>query len=185
MSKSKNVRLSTNRLELIAITLDHVCAELESPECLAALLNVLVEPERRPGEYDRDAQEFFRDPPGEGGTSVVGGWYGWYTVRRAHFCSPPVYIGAGGYFGPPGASGVVEIGFSIKPAWQSHGYATELAGMLIDNAFKDIRVEKIIAHASPMNIASRRVLEKSGFDYVCENEESGDDLYTISRNISA
>jgi [ribosomal protein S5]-alanine N-acetyltransferase len=185
MEKTKSVRLSSNRLEFVATTLDHIYAGLESPECLAALLNALMEPEWPPGEHDRGARELFQDCPKESGTSIVGGWYGWYTVRSASPFRPSVSIGAGGYFGPPGGNGVVEIGFSIIPEWQSLGYATELAGMLIENAFTDIRVQKIIAHASPMNFASCKVLEKCGLNYVCGNEESGNSLYSIIRNISA
>ncbi len=184
MNETVSVRLTTNRLELIAATLNHVCAELEAPESLAALLNAQVEPGWPPGEYDRNAQEFFRDQLKEGGLSVVG-WYGWYAVRRGSRSHPSVLIGAGGYFGPPGEDGVVEIGFSIMPTWQSYGYATELAEMLIRNAFTDIRVQKVIAHTTPMNLASCKVLEKCGFNYVRRNEESGNRLYEIIRNISA
>ncbi|HPX82616.1 MAG TPA: GNAT family N-acetyltransferase [Syntrophales bacterium] len=59
----------------------------------------------------------------------------------------------------------VEIGFSIMPAWQNFGYATELAELLIKNAFTDGRVLKVIAHTTPMNLASCKVLEKCGFNY--------------------
>ena len=181
MNEIKPATLITNRLELTAATLAHVCAELEAPERLAALLDAQVEPGWPPGEYDRDAQEFFRDRLKEGGMPVAG-WLGWYAVRRG---TPSVLIGAGGYFGPPGEDGVVEIGFSIMPAWQNSGYATELSGMLIKNAFTDIRVKKVIAHASPVNVASCKVLEKCGFNYICRDEESGNSLYVIIRNISA
>ena len=53
------VELFTNRLELIAATMGHVCAELEAPESLAALLHAWAEPGWPPGVYDRNAQEFF------------------------------------------------------------------------------------------------------------------------------
>ncbi len=184
MNQSISMRLSTNRLELIAATLDHVCAELESAERLASLLKAYVEPGWPPGEYDRDAQEFFRDRLKEGGAAVIG-WYGWYALRHGNADQAPVLVGAGGYFGPPSEEGVVEIGFSIMPAWQNNGYATELAEMLIKNAFTDGRVLKVIAHTTPTNLASRKVLEKCGFNYVCREEESGNNLYAIMRNINA
>lgn len=92
-------------------------------------------------------------------------------------------IGAGGYFGPPDEEGSVEIGFSIMPAWRNSGYATELTGMLIKNAFNDIRVRKVIAHTTSENPASRKVLEKSGFTCMGMDEESGCDLYEIHRDI--
>ncbi len=184
MNKSISMRLSTNRLELIAATLDHVCAELETAERLASLLKAHVEPGWPPGEYDRDAQLFFRDRLKEGGAAVIG-WYCWYALRHGSSCQVPILVGAGGYFGPPSEEGVVEIGFSIMPAWQNIGYATELSELLVKNAFTDGRVLKVIAHTTPMNLASCKVLEKCGFNYVCRDEESGNNLYAIMRNINA
>jgi len=178
------MRLSTNRLELIAATFDHVCSELESTERLASLLKAHVEPGWPPGEYDRDAQVFFRDRLKEGGAAAIG-WYCWYALRHGSPYEAPVLVGAGGYFGPPSEEGVVEIGFSIMPAWQNNGYATELAELLIKNAFTDGRVLKVIAHTTPMNLASCKVLEKCGFNYVRSDEESGYNLYAIMRNINA
>lgn len=178
------MRLSTNRIELVAATLDHVCAELESAERLASLLKAHVEHGWPPGEYDQDAQMFFRDRLKEGGVSVIG-WYGWYALRRGSPDRPPVLVGAGGYFGPPNDEGIVEIGFSIMPKWQGIGYATELAGLLIKNAFMDRRVQKVNAHAAPANLASCKVLKKCGLNYICNEEESGNNLYSILRNINA
>lgn len=178
------MKLSTNRLELVAATLDHVYAELETVERLALLLKAHVEPGWPPGEYDRDAQVFFRDRLKEGGTSVIG-WYCWYALRRGSPYQSPVLVGAGGYFGPPSEEGVVEIGFSILPRWQNLGYATELAELLIKNAFTDSRVQKVIAHATLMNLASCKVLQKCGFNYVCRDEESDNNLYAIIRNLNA
>ncbi len=175
------MRLSTNHLELVAATLDHVCAELESADRLASLLKTHVEPGWPPGEYDRDAQMFFRDRLKEGGASVIG-WYCWYALQRGSPYQPSVLVGAGGYFGPPSEDGIVEIGFSILPGWQNLGYATDLAGLLIENAFTDSRVKKVIAHTTQMNLPSCKVLEKCGFNYVCKEEESGNDLYAIMRN---
>lgn len=182
MNEPKTTRLSAKRLDLIAATLDLVCAELETTECLASLLQARVEPGWPPGEYDRGAQLFFRDRLQEGGAGVIG-WYSWYALRRGTEQQPPVLVGAGGYFGPPSEEGVVEIGFSILPAWQNLGYATELAEGLVRNAFADPRVQRVIAHAVPLNLASRRVLEKCGFRFVWLDEEPGNILYAIARNL--
>ena len=165
------MKLSTDHLDLIAATLDLVQAELESPEHLASQLCATVEPGWPPGEYDRGAQEFFRDHLMEGGAAVVG-WYGWYAVRRGTGDQLAVLVGAGGYLGPPDRDGGVEIGFSVMPSWQDRGYATELAGALVQNAFTDQRVQKVVAHTTAANPASRRVLEKRGFH---QSGQIGDD----------
>ena len=49
--------------------------------------------------------------------------------------SPPTLVGAGGYFGPPDADGTVEIGYSVLPEWQRHGYATQMTEALVNNVF--------------------------------------------------
>jgi len=181
---SNNIRiLYTNRLELIATTLEHIMAELESPQCLASMLNVCVEDGWPPGEYDRNAQEFFRDRLMEGGKDVVG-WYGWYAVRRGNKNEVPLIVGAGGYFGSPSDEGDVEIGFSVMPSCRGMGYATEIAGGLIRHAFTYDNIKRVIAHISPENISSRKVLEKCGFSYISRDEESGNDLFEILKNRS-
>jgi [ribosomal protein S5]-alanine N-acetyltransferase len=179
--KLKRVTLRTNRLELEAATFDHISAEMESSEHLARLLGTRVEPGWPPGEYDRDAQDFFGCRLREEGMSVVG-WYVWYAVRREEEDQPSMLVGAGGYFGPPNEKGEVEIGFSMMPSSQGHGYATEMANALVSNAFADIRVHRIIAHTPPDNLASVKVLTKSGFRCVHQDQESGNDLFEILRN---
>ena len=141
MKEGESVILQTHRLDLIAATFDLVCAELESPGHLGSLLSAQVDPGWPPGQYDRDAQEFFRDRLAAGGMTAVG-WYGWYAVRRGGYDGPSFLVGAGGYFGPPDASGTVEIGFSVLPSRRGMGYASEMAGALVANAFADTRGRK-------------------------------------------
>src|SRR5215831_11190333 len=50
------------------------------------------------------------------------------------------------------------------PFWGS-GYATEAARRLVDHAFRDLRCEVLTASARVSNPASRRVLEKCGFQW--------------------
>lgn len=169
MRSSKPLMLATARLDVVAATLDHVHAELDGCERLAALLHGDVEAGWPPGEYDRDAQEFFRDRLREGGPEVVG-WYTWYALRRGG-PQRAVLVGAAGFIGPPSEEGDAEIGFSIMPAWRGHGYATELVGALLTWALDDPRVRRIVAHTTPQNAASCRVLEKSGFHRAGHTEE--------------
>lgn len=163
MAESRIHQILTDRMELIAATLEYVGAELESLGRLASTLGAVVAADWPPGEYDRDAQLFFRDRLQAEGDAAIG-WYSWYAIRRGDGQSPSTLIGAAGYFGPPREESNVEIGFSILPAWRCHGYATEIAQALVENAFADRRVQRIVAHTTPDNQASCRVLEKAGFD---------------------
>ena len=164
------MKLSTQRLELVAATYEHIQAELESLEKLAALLDVEIEPGWPPGEYDRGAQEFFRDIL-EKADSDTASWYLWYAIRKTTPDQKSTLIGAGGYLGMPNENGEVEVGFSIVPSHRELGYATEMAQALVDRAFADRRVCKVLAHTTPQNSASRRVLAKAGFQVDNSSED--------------
>ena len=58
-----------------------------------------------------------------------------------------------------------EIGYWLGIAYWGHGYATEAARALIDHAFEDLGLERLEASARVSNPASRRVLEKCGFQW--------------------
>ncbi|GCE30599.1 hypothetical protein KDA_60830 [Dictyobacter alpinus] len=75
---------------------------------------------------------------------------------------PPVLIGAMGLKGGPDEAGTVDLGYNILPAYQNHGYATEMARALIAWAFERGDVQKVIADCLPDNQGSIRVLQKAG-----------------------
>ena len=58
-----------------------------------------------------------------------------------------------------------EIGYWIGVAHWGNGYATEAARAVIDHAFRDIGLKELLAGARVSNPASRRVLEKCGFQW--------------------
>ncbi len=147
---------------MIAATLEHIRVELESPEHLGILLDAQVSSAWPPGEYDRDAMEFFRARLEAGGREVEG-WYGWYAVRKDGAQGPRALVGAGGYFGPPDSEGVVEIGYSMLPEWRRMGYAGEIVQALLERAFRHAQVTKVVAHTTESNPASIGVLLRCGF----------------------
>ena len=61
-------------------------------------------------------------------------------------------------------------------------HATEMAKALVSNAFDNMKVRKIVACTTPHNIASVKVLAKSGFRWVCRDHESCIDLFEILRS---
>src|SRR5262245_55275775 len=58
-----------------------------------------------------------------------------------------------------------EIGYWLGVPYWGRGYATEAARAVIDHAFEDLRLDLLIAGARVSNPASRRVLEKCGFQW--------------------
>jgi [ribosomal protein S5]-alanine N-acetyltransferase len=129
---------------------------------LGVLLNADVPRDWPPGEYDRKAQEFFLGRM-EGAEASELRWYVWYAVLRVAAGGRGSLLGTGGYLGPPDQEGGVEIGYSVSRAWRGKGFAGEIVGGLIAQAFSDERVTRIIAHAARDNAASQRVLERAGF----------------------
>ena len=168
------MRIQTERLELVAATLAHIEADMESPEGLGRLLGANIPPSWPPGEYDRSAMEFFHARLSEGPEAV--GWYGWYAIYRPDGGDPTV-IGAAGYLGPPGPDGAVEIGYSIAPEYQARSFATELVQALKVRAFSTDGVVRVIAHTNATNAGSIKVLERCGFT-LC-GSGSGDEPDTV------
>jgi RimJ/RimL family protein N-acetyltransferase len=53
-----------------------------------------------------------------------------------------------------------EAGFIFNRKYQGKGYATESLTAVINHGFKNMNIHKIIAHCSPKNIRSWRLLER-------------------------
>ncbi len=58
-----------------------------------------------------------------------------------------------------------ELGYWLGVPFWGHGYATEAARAVIDHAFTEIGCEQLQSGARISNPASRRVLEKCGFQW--------------------
>jgi RimJ/RimL family protein N-acetyltransferase len=58
-----------------------------------------------------------------------------------------------------------ELGYWIGVPYWGRGYATEAARALIDHAFGELGCERLSGRARVSNPASRRVLEKCGFQW--------------------
>ncbi len=154
-------RLLTPRLELVACSAEHAAAELAEPNGLGTLLGVPLPDEWPPDEYDRAAVEFFHAQLAAGGDAAAG-WYTWYAMRRGAEGGREALVGTAGYVGPP-RDGRVEIGYSVLAAEQRRGYATEIVQALVARAFALPEVACVFAHTVDANVASIKVLEKSGF----------------------
>jgi RimJ/RimL family protein N-acetyltransferase len=60
---------------------------------------------------------------------------------------------------------IPEIGYWLGVSYWGHGYATEAVRAVIDHAFGDLGHEALQAGARISNPASRRLLEKCGFQW--------------------
>ncbi|MGZ8493659.1 MAG: GNAT family N-acetyltransferase [Gemmatirosa sp.] len=82
-------------------------------------------------------------------------------------------VGTCGYKGAPDADGCVEIAYFTFPTFEGRGWATAMAGALVDRAARQgARLAR--AHTLPEPSASTRVLQRSGFAHEGEVDDPED-----------
>ena len=78
------------------------------------------------------------------------------------------HVGCGGLQPYRIAERIFELGFHLRHAYWGRGLAEEAARAAIRYAFESLGLETLFAGHDPENAASRRVLEKLGFQYAGE-----------------
>jgi len=73
-------------------------------------------------------------------------------------------IGACG-FNPTKNDCEIELIYHFAQKYWGRGYATEAANECINNTRDNLKINKVIASIDPRNIASKKVLEKLGFEF--------------------
>ena len=86
------------------------------------------------------------------------GWGIWLVIDKGE----QTLIGDAGFQGAPDAGGTVEIGYSVLPAFRQRGYAFEAVQALVQWAFTQPDVRRIVAECLDDNTASIRILQKLG-----------------------
>jgi RimJ/RimL family protein N-acetyltransferase len=84
-----------------------------------------------------------------------------------------------------------ELGYRLRRSAWGKGYATEGSRALIHKGFAELGVRRVFAETMAVNLASRRVMEKSGLRYVrtfhedwsdpIAGAESGDVEYALTK----
>lgn len=94
--------------------------------------------------------------------------------------------------GPDDPPDEVELGYRLRRSAWGQGYATEGSRALIARGFTDFGVRRVYAETMAVNLASRRVMEKSGLHLIrtfhqdwpdhIEGEEQGDVEYALTHD---
>jgi [ribosomal protein S5]-alanine N-acetyltransferase len=145
--------IETENLQLIPCESSHLETILEDKKGLEPLLGVSV-PDSWPvfsGAMSYVYEKLRADP------SAVG----WWTYLFV-YAGDRVLAGEGGFKGPPGGSGEVEIGYALVPEYRGRGLATEAARGLVGWAFSHPEVAAVKAETLHDGHGSIRVLEKLG-----------------------
>ena len=106
---------------------------------------------------------------------ATGRFIGWFHLRPA----------------PDSPPGETELGYRLRRDAWGRGYATEVSRALVDKAFGELGMRRVIARAMAVNTDSWRVMEKAGLRRVkivykpwpdpLEGTEHGDVEYAIDR----
>jgi ribosomal-protein-alanine N-acetyltransferase len=162
------LQIRTSRLEMTAATCILAEAELMNRGLFSRLLGAAI-PQQWPPEPLTDALpyhlELVRQKP------EWTGWLGWYAVLAKGQDRP--LVGSIGFKGPAGPAGIVEVGYSVLPAYQGIGIATEMLNGISCWALAQSSVLKVEAETTPANQSSRRVLAKAGFKPIGPGFEPG------------
>lgn len=70
-------------------------------------------------------------------------------------------------------TGEIELGYRVLRPWRGKGLATEATRAWLQHAFDHVGLSEVIAFSHPDNLPSIRVMEKSGFRFLREDEVAG------------
>ncbi|MCC5996356.1 MAG: GNAT family N-acetyltransferase [Oceanicaulis sp.] len=158
----------TDRLRLVALDAQLARLQLEDRDGFFTALGARREPAWPPERIDLPSMsrtlEALSAAPDE------AGWHAW-TFLMPMQGGLDRAVGAGGFYGPPGPDGAIEIGYAMLPSFREQGLATEAVEGLLDWAFSDGRVKSVRARTLAHLAASRRVLEKTGFAETAQTRE--------------
>ncbi len=101
-------------------------------------------------------------------------------IARAGVAEPQgVVVGHAGYHGPPDDDGMVEVAYSVDPAYRRQGYARAMLYELLRRANAEPGVRTVRATISPDNAASLATIRGFGFVHVGEQWDEEDGLELI------
>lgn len=170
----KNLRITTQRLELLAATEEIVQAEINDCDVFASIVQAQIPATWPPLYNDLETQTFALQKLQNNPAEI--GWWSWYFVLKGASPEERVLIGLGGFKGLIDENGKVEVGYSVVEEFQRQGYASEAVAGLISWAHEQ-GAKTIEAETLSELKASIRVLEKNGFSYEGESSEEGVILY--------
>ena len=172
----------TERLELRPFTAELSTILADDRSALARATGIDVAADWPPEHLDADALQWCADKLRE--QPEAADWLMKFVILRPSAeRATPLVVGTVGYKGPPDASGAVEVGYSIVPTYQRRGYASEAVRALIERAFADTRVTRVLAETYPELAPSLGVMKKTGFTYAGPGSEVRVVRYELTRTL--
>ncbi len=166
----------TERLSLISITPASVHAEQTGGADLGPVTNATVPPAWPPKDWEPHvlkllATRFAADPDD----------IGWHRYVALSNGAERTLIGTVGGFRHAERPNECEAGYSLLPAYQGRGYATEAMNAFVAWAFHHPFLQAVVAQTYPTLPASIRVMQKAGLTFAGAGFEEGTILYRRER----
>lgn len=170
-------RLETRTSRLRLVALDPELARLEARDKAAFFDTIGAQEESAWPPVALDAPDLAQRLEALSRRPHETGWGGWIILMGWAPGGLDRAVGVGGFFGAPDSKGCVEIGYAMLPSFREQGLATEAVSGLLSWALKDPRVRRVKAQTLSHLLASRRVLEKTGFEL--SDAATGEDGETV------
>ena len=154
--------LQTERLQIVTLTPVLLRLALQDRIALARALDDIKVPSEWPGPDFGEIIPFVIKHLEEQPDQVE--WNANLIIHRAD----QVIIGDAGFRDGPDETGTIEIGYSIIPGYRRQGYAFEATQALVQWAFTQDEVKRIVAECVSDNPGSIRILEKLGMQQVSQ-----------------
>jgi len=154
------VRIETERLVLVPITLPMVEAVFANDRVRAEALAGARLPEAWPGKalveraFSADLELIRADP-------AQRLWGDRLMISHRNEREPRI-VGSVIFHGRPGDDGIAEVGYGVEESWQNQGIASEATKACVEWALEQPGITAVTATTPPWHVASIRVLERSG-----------------------
>ena len=150
------MQLLTERLRIVPLTLSQLDSWLHAVPALERELGCRCQAPPC-GEFGRIVGEQRAVAAGDAEHYLLDTF--WLLIER----TGGEVVGSACFKGPPNADGEIEIGYGLEPGWEKQGYMTEAVRALCAWARQQPGVRHVMAETDPDNLASQRVLQRSGF----------------------
>ena len=174
------IEVRTARLRLVALDAELARLQAEDRPAFFAALNAKPEAAWPPDRDDAVTRAHTRvrleSCPDE------AGWHDWVFLMAWAPGEPDRAVGAGRFHGPPDETGAIEIGYAMLPSFREQGLATEAVEGMLSWAVRDERVRRVHARTLAHLAASRRVLEKTGFEKTRPDADDAADVVRYVRD---
>jgi ribosomal-protein-alanine N-acetyltransferase len=152
--------VETDRLKIIPLTYSQLIKYLQADNKFEDQLG-LTRTGRIMNEDVKDMVENFTLPKMKG---VNKHNYLFYTFWIVIDKLTSTIVAELGFKGAPGRDGMIEIGYGTMPGHSNKGYMTEAVDAIVNWALQREDVKCVLAETDEKNLASIRIVQKTGFE---------------------